>query len=56
MVPGQVGVPGESAVRAVDREVGRQELAGVPLQHMEADHVKGHRMREEPVSYNLAQV
>ena len=49
MVPGQVGVPGENAVRAVGT-VRRQELASVHLQKMEANRVMGEQMREKPVS------
>ena len=61
MVPGQVGVPGESAVRAVEKKlggqgVGGQELASVPLQKMEANRVMGQQMRKKPASKNLAQV
>ena len=52
MVPGQVGVPGESAVWAgwMGWDVGGEELASVHLQHMEANRVMGQQMREKPVT------
>ena len=56
MVPGQVGVYGESAVWSGISDVGGQELASVPLQHMEANRVMGQQMREKPVTYLNAQV
>ena len=53
---GQPGVCGESAARAVEGEDPEQGLDSAPHHQLGANHVMDQRMRQRPVSQNLAQV
>ena len=51
---GQAGAGGEDAARAVVGEAPGQGREGAPCPQMGANHVTDQRMREKPVSQNLA--